>query len=61
MEENGHFLSAGGKVKNELNAIYESTDEGQHHYKQIADSAAFQVQEIQKYMASVIMFLEEKS
>ncbi|AOH54970.1 hypothetical protein ABE28_011470 [Peribacillus muralis] len=37
------------------------TDEGQHHYKQIADSAAFQVQEIQKYMASVVMFLKEKS
>lgn len=35
------------------------TDEGQHHYKQIADSAAHQVQEIQKYLSSVLTFLEK--
>lgn len=35
------------------------TDEGQHHYKQIADSAAHQVQEIQKYLSSVLIFLEK--
>lgn len=33
------------------------TDEGQHHYKQIADSAAYQAQEIQKYLSSVLTFL----
>jgi DNA-binding PadR family transcriptional regulator len=36
------------------------TDEGQHHYKQIADSAAYQVQETQKYLGSVLTFLEMK-
>lgn len=36
------------------------TDEGQHHYKQIADSAAFKVQEIQKYLSSVLSFLEKE-
>lgn len=35
------------------------TDEGQHHYKQIADSAAHRVQEIQKYLSSVLSFLEK--
>ncbi len=35
------------------------TDEGQHHYKQIADSAAHQVQEIQKYLSSILTFLEK--
>ncbi|MGE8077433.1 helix-turn-helix transcriptional regulator [Peribacillus loiseleuriae] len=37
------------------------TDEGQHHYKQIADSAAYQVQEVQKYLGSVLSFLERES
>ena len=35
------------------------TDEGQYHYKQIADSAAHRVQEIQKYLANVLTFLEK--
>lgn len=36
------------------------TDEGQYHYKQIADSAAHKVQEVQKYLASVLSFLEKE-
>lgn len=36
------------------------TDEGQYHYKQIADSAAHHVQAVQKYLASVLSFLEEE-
>ncbi|HWL25678.1 helix-turn-helix transcriptional regulator [Peribacillus asahii] len=36
------------------------TDEGQYHYKQIADSAAHHVQEVQKYLASVLSFLEKE-
>ncbi|WP_110929626.1 helix-turn-helix transcriptional regulator [Bacillus massiliglaciei] len=37
------------------------TDEGCYHYKQIADSAAHQVQEIQKYLASILKFLEAET
>jgi DNA-binding PadR family transcriptional regulator len=36
------------------------TDEGRYHYKQIADSAAYQVREVQKYVTNVLLFLEEK-
>ncbi|MDQ0220677.1 hypothetical protein ELQ35_06030 [Peribacillus cavernae] len=35
------------------------TDEGRYHYKQIADSAAYRVREIQKYLHDVLSFLEE--
>ncbi|WP_419880594.1 hypothetical protein ACN6MY_13145 [Peribacillus sp. B-H-3] len=35
------------------------TPEGEHHYKQIADSAAYRVQEIQKYISAVLTFLGE--
>lgn len=60
MEENG-LLVGRWESEKRTKRYLRITDEGQHHYKQIADSAAFQVQEIQKYMASVIMFLKEKS
>ena len=36
------------------------TDEGRHHYKQIADSAAWQVREIQKYLSNILAFLDEE-
>lgn len=36
------------------------TDEGEFHYKQIADSAAHHVQKIEKYLVNVLSLLEEK-
>jgi DNA-binding PadR family transcriptional regulator len=36
------------------------TEDGKYHYTQIADSAAYQVSQIQKYINSVLSFLSEK-
>lgn len=60
MEENGLLV---GKWESEKRTkrFLRITDEGRYHYKQIADSAAYQVREIQKYLDSVLSFLEENN
>ncbi|PLS18157.1 hypothetical protein CVD28_07650 [Bacillus sp. M6-12] len=58
MEENG-LLTGRWESEKRTKRYLRLTDEGQHHYKQIADSAAERVQEVQKYLSSVLHFLGE--
>ncbi|RFU67458.1 hypothetical protein D0469_14460 [Peribacillus saganii] len=58
MEENG-LLTGRWESEKRTKRFLRLTDEGQHHYKQIADSAAERVQEVQKYLSCVLHFLDE--
>ncbi|RFU60894.1 PadR family transcriptional regulator [Peribacillus glennii] len=60
MEENGLLIGRWESEKRTKRYL-RITEEGRYHYKQIADSAAYQVREIQKYLDSVLSFLEEKN
>lgn len=57
MEESG-LLVGRWESEKRTKRYLRITDEGQHHYKQIADSAAQKVQDIQKYLSCVLSFLE---
>ncbi|CAH0344158.1 helix-turn-helix transcriptional regulator [Bacillus sp. CECT 9360] len=59
MEETG-LLIGGWESEKRTKRFLRITEEGRYHYKQIADSAAYQVREIQKYLTNVLLFLEEK-
>lgn len=56
MEENRLLI---GKWESEKRTkrYLKITDEGKYHYKQIADAAAFRVQEVQKYLHTVLKLL----
>ncbi|WP_409305707.1 helix-turn-helix transcriptional regulator [Peribacillus sp. SCS-155] len=59
MEEKG-LLVGRWEGEKRTKRFLKITEEGRYHYKQIADSAAYQVREIQKYINSVLSFLGEK-
>ena len=59
MEEGG-LLVGRWESEKRTKRFLRITDDGQQHYKQIADSAAYKVQEIQKYLSSVLSFLEKE-
>ncbi len=58
--EEGSLLTGYWESEKRTKRYLQITDEGHHHYKQIADSAAFQVREVQKYLGNVLVFLEGK-